>query len=85
MDERQLVEALADAEHTSWARRMTHLFTQGERQADGSLTLPAGYVNALQRQVATPYSDLTEQEKAHDLIAVGHILLTIQKFQGEGK
>jgi hypothetical protein len=80
MDERQLVEALADAEHTSWARRMAHLFTQGEHHADGSFTLPGDYVNALRRQIDTPYSDLTEQEKAHDLIAVGHILLTIQKF-----
>jgi hypothetical protein len=84
MDERQLVEALADAEHTSWARRMAHLFTQGKQQADGSFTLPGEYVNALQRQIATPYSDLTELEKAHDLLAVGHLLLTIQKFQGEG-
>jgi hypothetical protein len=84
MDESQFVEALADAEHTSWARRMAHLFTQGEHHADGSFTLPAGYVNALQRQIATPYSDLTELEKAHDLLAVGHLLLTIQKFQGEG-
>jgi hypothetical protein len=85
MDERQLVEALADAEHTSWARWMAHLFTQGEHHADGSFTLPGDYVNALQRQITTPYSDLTEQEKAHDLIAVAHILLTIRKFQGEGE
>lgn len=83
MDERQLVEALADAEHTSWARRMAHLLTQGEHHEDGSFTLPAGYVNALRRQIDTPYSDLTEQERAHDLIAVAHILLTIRKFQGE--
>jgi hypothetical protein len=83
MDEGQLVEALADAEHTAWARRMAHLFTQGEHHADGSFTLPGGEVKALQRQVATPYSDLTEQEKAHDLLAVAYLI--IRKFQGEGE
>lgn len=84
MDESQLVEALADAEHTSWARRMALLLTQGERHADGSFTLPGDEVNALQRQIVTPYSDLTEQEKAHDLLAVAYLLLIIQKFQSEG-
>jgi hypothetical protein len=79
MNDGELLEALADAEHDSWARWMTHLFTKGWRREDGSITLPGGYVKALQRQIDISYADLTEQEKEYDREEVRRILPLIER------
>jgi hypothetical protein len=79
MNDSELLEALADAEHDSWARWMSHLFTKGWRREDGSITLPGGYVKALQRQIDTSYADLTEQEKEYDREEVRRILPLIER------
>jgi hypothetical protein len=79
MNDGELLEALADAEHDSWARWMAHLFTKGWRREDGSITLPGGYVKALQRQIDISYADLTEQEKEYDREEVRRILPLIER------
>lgn len=62
----QLKEVLADLEHKRWAGWQKHLHTECGKNDDGSVTIPAGYVAALERQIETPYADLNEDEKDHD-------------------
>jgi hypothetical protein len=70
----QLMEQLAEAEHASWARWMDHLFSRCHRDADGSARIPADLVKRWQRQIETPYPDLSESEKESDRNEVRHIL-----------
>lgn len=61
-----LFEQLAAIEHQRWADWQAYFFSKCEQREDGALIVPAGYVNALLLQIATPYADLTEQEKESD-------------------
>ena len=61
-----LVEELAAIEHERWAHWQRYLHQQGRRQPDGSLVLPPELVTRWERQVATPYADLSETEKESD-------------------
>jgi hypothetical protein len=82
-----LREKLADAEHASWARWMAYLFSKCQRQADGSYIIPLEYVSHWQREVATPYAELSEREKESDRGEVDLILPTIDNYvacQSEG-
>jgi len=45
---------------------MRHFEGKCIQNEDGSLTVPAGYVAALRRQMTTPYSELSEHEKELD-------------------
>src|SRR6267143_1333503 len=80
MTEQELIEALADKEHAGWSSYMAYLFSKLESNPDGSLTIPAGYVAALQIQIDTPYAELSEQEKQGDRDEVAHILPIIQEY-----
>ena len=61
-----LVEELAAHEHTRWAHWQKYLHDRGERQPDGSLILPADLVSRWERQIETPYAELTEDEQESD-------------------
>lgn len=61
-----LVEELAALEHERWAHWQRYLHNQGYRGSDGALVLPAALVERWERQIATAYSDLSEQEKESD-------------------
>jgi hypothetical protein len=60
-----LFEALAAAEHERWSHWQAYVHRL-YKQPDGSVIIPAGHVAAWERQIATPYMALTEQEKASD-------------------
>jgi hypothetical protein len=75
-----LREKLADAEHASWARWMVYLFSKCQRQADGSCTIPPEYVSHWQREVETPYEELSEREKESDRAEVELILPIIDNY-----
>lgn len=77
----ELLEALADAEHASWARWMDYLFSQCEITVggEGALTIPAGLVQRWKRQAATPYADLSEREQESDRQEVRKIAPLIEK------
>ncbi len=81
MTEEELIEALAGKEHAGWSSYMAYLFSKCEHNPDGSLTIPAGYVAALQIQIDTPYAELSEQEKQSDRDEVAHILPIIKDFR----
>lgn len=66
-----LYEQLAAIEHERWASWQRYLHSKCTVQIatdrdPGALVIPSGYVANLWRLIDTPYSDLTEREKASD-------------------
>ena len=62
----QLVEEMAAMEHTRWSNWQSYLHSKCTRNEDGSLNIPAHLVLHWERQIGTPYSQLTEHEKESD-------------------
>lgn len=62
----EIVEELASIEHERWAHWQQYLHGKGIRQPDGSLLLPSELVSRWEDQIATPYADLSEDEKQSD-------------------
>jgi hypothetical protein len=79
MTEHELIERLADKEHASWARWMHYLFSKCDPLL-GSLVIPVQLVNHWKRQIETPYTELSEQEKQSDRNEVAHILPIIKEY-----
>jgi hypothetical protein len=61
-----LLEELAAIEHERWAHWQRYVHSIGDRRPDGSVVLPADLVQRWDAQIATPYQDLSESEKASD-------------------
>lgn len=61
-----LREKLAAIEHERWADWQRHVHGNCRTEADGSLTIPANLVSRWERQIATPYAQLSEPEKQSD-------------------
>ena len=61
-----LREQLAEIEHTRWAGWQRHLHSLCEAGENGTLVIPAGLVQRWERQIATPYTGLSEREKDSD-------------------
>lgn len=64
MDE--LREKLAEQEHERWSRWMEYMLEQVPYNDDGTWTMPAWAVHRWVRQMRTPYTDLSEEEKDSD-------------------
>lgn len=62
----ELLEQLAAAEHGRWAHWQRYVHEQCTRLEDGSLVIPATQVAAWERQIATAYADLSEDERDSD-------------------
>ena len=60
------MERFASQEHEKWASWMRHLFSNSERNLDGSVTIPTELVERWGRQCETKYQDLSESEKEWD-------------------
>lgn len=82
MSEQELIEALAEKEHASWARWMHYLFSKCTRQYDGTYVIPHHLVTRWRFQIETPYAELSEQEKQSDRDEVAHILPIIHAYMG---
>jgi hypothetical protein len=61
-----LLESLAAVEHERWSHWQHYMHERGRRQPDGSLLIPADLVTRWEKQIATPYSALTNEEKESD-------------------
>lgn len=61
-----LAEELAALEHQRWAHWQRYIHEKGRRQTDGSLLLPADLVSQWERQIDTPFDELTNEEKDSD-------------------
>jgi hypothetical protein len=83
MDKPALIERLAAVEHARWAGWMDYLFGLCEMHADGSATIPSELVERWQRQVRTPYAELSEREKESDRAVVLKTLHVLNNH-GEG-
>src|SRR5712692_3531107 len=80
MTQDELIEQLADKEHSSWARWMLYLFNTCGVLHDGTVVIPENLVNRWLGQLKTPYPDLSEREKQSDRDEVAHILPIIREY-----
>ncbi|MBX9822590.1 hypothetical protein [Afipia birgiae] len=78
-----LVEELAAIEHERWAHWQKYVHGKGHRQPDGSLILPADLVSHWERQMATRYHDLSENEKRSDREQVMKYFPVIERWLSE--
>ena len=60
------LEDLASVEHARWAHWQRYMHDKASRQPDGSLIVPRELVDQWNRQIGTPYSELSEAEKDSD-------------------
>ena len=74
-----LVEELAAYAHNTWIHWMEYLFSQSIEYTDGSALIPKAQVERWQKQVATPYQDLSEKEKKSDRKQARIILSILRK------
>jgi len=74
-----LREQLAALAHEQWTGWMTYLFETARdgKNDDGTLTLPAWAVERWERQMATPYANLPEDEKESDRAEANRVLKLI--------
>jgi len=75
-----ILDDLAAIEHERWSTWQVYLHSQGTRQPDGSLILPASLVARWERQIQTPYERLTDTQKQSDRDQVRKYLPTIQNL-----
>lgn len=76
-----VIERLADVQHSIWAHWMNYMFKCGTLNDDGTYTLPADRVQRWQRQMNTPYGELSESEKDSDREQVGKVLAVILPYE----
>jgi hypothetical protein len=81
----QLLEQLADYAHASWSHWMHYLFSRSSNLPDGSVVIPAELVARWQRQMETPYQELSEQEKESDRNQARQILPLLMDSQDDVK
>lgn len=80
MTKEELIELLASCSHDSWVRWMQYLLSRCIKNQDGSFTIFTDFSERWAQQIATPYSDLSEQEKQSDRDEVAHILPIIDEY-----
>lgn len=62
----ELLERLAEVEHERWSHWQRYMHSKAIRQPDGALLIPTEFVQQWERQLATPYSELSDKEKESD-------------------
>lgn len=76
-----LETALAEYAHDAWAGWMAYLFSKSIPAVDGTYIIPAWAVERWQRQLATHYIDLPENEKLSDIEEARKILQIIKRME----
>jgi hypothetical protein len=61
-----LIDKLAAMEHQRWAHWQRYVHEKSDRQPSGALTIPAELVDRWERQIETPFDQLSEAEKESD-------------------
>jgi cytochrome P450 len=77
----ELREKLAYLQHDIWASWMRYMFTCGTLNPDGTWTMPAEKVQRWQRQMVTPYSELTDNERESDRQQADKMLTVLPRAQ----
>ena len=75
-----LIEELAAIEHARWAHWQKYMHEQCERLPDGRLVVPADLVRRWEKQIETPYDQLSEKEKGRDREQVERVLPVLRKY-----
>lgn len=60
------LEHCAEIAHSQWTGWMEYLFSKCTLNDDGTASIPKWAVERWTRQINTPYSELSEQEKNSD-------------------
>ncbi len=68
--EKSFIEKGADIEHERWSKWMRHLFNISNKNPNGEVVILPHLVERWQRQAATPYADLSEEDKEKDRVQV---------------
>ena len=63
---KSIVEELSSIEHQRWSNWQSYVHEQCLQTPEGNLIIPANCVERWNRQISTPYSQLTESEKQSD-------------------
>ncbi|KRE76290.1 hypothetical protein [Arthrobacter sp. Soil762] len=79
------LEATAAVEHERWAHWQKYLHEQGTLLEDGSLLIPSHLVERWERQIATPYDALSDQEKSSDREQALEYLAALRQAANEEK
>lgn len=74
------LDILADIEHERWSHWQRYLHSKGKKSADGSVTISADLVNKWERQMSTPFSELSEKEKDSDREQVRKYLPAVERI-----
>ncbi|UYK72914.1 hypothetical protein [Xanthomonas sacchari] len=75
----KIIEELAAIEHKRWAHWQSYLHSLCSLQNDGSLVIPSQLVERWERQIATTYKNLSEDEKESDRDQVREYLKVIKE------
>ena len=81
----EFIEKGSDLEHERWSSWQKYLHSLCVKNEDGTLTIPKERVKRWERQIATHYSELSEQEKEYDRIEVRKYLPMVKSFLAEQK
>jgi hypothetical protein len=81
-----LREQLATLAHARWAHWTAHMLTRGTFTPHDECVLPEEDVTRWKRQIATPFAELPEEEKASDYVEADKILSLLgQRLQELGR
>lgn len=76
-------EVLADVSHEIWASWMKWMLNHAHRNPNGTVTLLSDDVQRWDRQIVTPYRDLSEREKEGDRQQADKILAALGRQRCE--
>lgn len=80
-----LRQQLADIEHQRWSHWQRYIHGLMGRKQDGWYVLDPEYVKRWERQIATPYEQLSEREQASDMEQVDRYWSLVEKALAQAK
>jgi len=82
---KEFIEKGADLEHDRWARWQKYVHSLCKKNKDGSLTIPKERVERWEKEIATPYSELTEELKEYDRKETRNYIPLLEKALSQQK
>lgn len=68
------IERMAEHTHAVWARWIEYFLEVSIGNTNGSITVPAEYVNGWLDQMSSPFSALSEEDKEKDRVIAAEYL-----------
>ncbi len=81
MDDK-LVEAFANLAHEQWSGWMKYMFSKGPRRFDGTWVMSHSLRTRWERQMNTPYEELSEKEKESDRVEAKRMIEVFREWEG---